>query len=153
MTQEEECKALDAMWAKIQEWLKGRPRFSQTREFRFLSDVHRWAKLEVYPDGSCAILYGFHGDELHPYMIRGLEEFQFGWGGGEMSWDGNLSDLPKARRPGSGVRYRPDYRDVTRSRPGFGYISLRKLFENWTFIKSRIEAEFAADRRLEKFEV
>ena len=146
MTTEEEHSALDNAWKKIQEYVRGLVRFSETVKIRFPHHVYHWTMLEIYPSGDCAILTGSHGNpgEWRPLMIHGDEEFQFGLGDNEQSWYSKESDFQLIRRCMTGnPRYVKKYTH---------YHLLRELVDNWPYVKGLIVGEVEKVKRLENFE-
>lgn len=156
MTEAEEHKSLEDMWLKIRTWILRQPHFSRTKEFRFPHNPYHWTKLEVYPDGDCAMLSGSWGNpgEYMPTLLHGDELFEFNGYSSGMSWYGDIEDLERARsgaRKHTAVDYHADFRDTF---DGYtGYRLLRKLYDNWNYIKGLIVAEVNADDGLKNFEV
>lgn len=154
MTEVEENKALEAMWGKVREWVRAQPRFSKTLECRFPFDTYHWTRLEVYPDGDCAILTGSHGNpgEYMPTMLIGDELFEFHGCSSGMAWYGDKEDLERARTEGrnkTAVEWHKDFRDKT---GGFtGYRLMRRLYDNWEYVKSQIVRAVNADAGLRDF--
>ena len=144
MTPEEEKAALDIAWVKIREWVKDKCKFPNAVEIQFSSNSYHWTRLEVYPSGDCAVLSGSHGCESTPLMIHGEEEFDFGrpcehqW-----RWYGNEEDFPERRKgtPGD-PKYYPKYKS---------YWLLRRLVDDWQYVKGWLEKEIEKQRSLETF--
>ncbi len=153
MTESEEHKALEEMWKKVREWIRAQPHFSSTKEFK-LHDTYHWTKLEVYPDGDCAMLTGSWGNpgEWMPTLLIGDELFKFNGCCGGMSWYGDKKDLDAARtgdRAKTAVEYYSDFRDCF---DGYsGYSLMRALYDHWSFFKSLILGEIEADNGLKNF--
>lgn len=150
MTTEEEHRYLDIAWEKIGNWVRKNCEFSNHKMFRFPHDTHRWWNLEVFPTGECIMMRGTHDSNCPEDLVFKTDSFTCESSLSEHTWFPTLDSIDKLigfKGDDYFDRYGSRYRDNVK------YSLLRKLVDNWDFVKNEIISEIIKDNDLVTFEV
>lgn len=156
MTNKEEIEYINVAWEKIQNWIKANTSFTKVKAYEFFDDGYHWGKIEIYPNGDCGIRMGDHSSQYEGILIHKNEEFDFGSCSNSVRWyplgkaydqwfENDVFAEYRVKRTDNWVN--PDYSSTIRS-----YRVIRKLVDNWAFIKNEIAQDIEKDKKLAKFE-
>ena len=147
---------INVAWKKIQNWIKANTYFTEVKEYKFSDDGYFWCKIEIYPNGDCGIRSGDHSSQYEGVLIHKNEEFDFGSCDNSVRWHPRSKSYNKWFENDVFAEYRvkrtdnwfnPDYSNTIRN-----YRLIRKLVDNWAFIKNEIAQDIEKDKKLASFE-